>query len=142
MANGIVTTARGFALNLDQLIMQGNRPVGRAAKSTRRSNNYKPNVLNKPKVRGFVPTVGETGATVADVVEVAEATTVVKGDKITSSYSKDNEAKTVTDMTGIKVTKPTRKKASAPVDQVEQKRVEEDEELGNLLDQIETKSDE
>ena len=142
MANGIVSTARGRALNIDELIMGATRKVGPEAKATRVTSHYKPNAANTPKVRGFMPTAGKALPPKIDVdtdQEYSEGVTVTKNDKVASSYNEDKEAKNLSDMTGIKLkVDPNSTRAQIRKAAAESKASGEgDEELGELLDQLE-----
>ncbi len=127
MANGMVTTARGAILNMDELISKGAQPIGAPAKSTRTNAGYTPNTNTTPSVRGFVPTGGTTVPPVMDTQPVTVGDTVIK-----TSFTEDGTATTLNDITGVKV-KAAKKTApkGQPVSNAEA-----DAELGNLLGKL------
>lgn len=133
MVTGIISTARGESLNIDELIMRGRRPVGRAAKSTRENPNYSIAVNNQPKVRGFVPTSIDLSPT---ELEAAELTTIVKTDAIASAYAETGEAKTMSDLTGIRVSKSSDRTARPASDDPSVVTDSTDQALGNLLGKL------
>jgi len=59
MSNGIVTTARGSQLNMDELIHIGERKIKNDDKSTIDGPMYNENDNVKPEMRGFVPSAGK-----------------------------------------------------------------------------------
>ena len=133
MANGIISTARGRLLNIDDLIMQGRRPVGRAAKSTRDTANYTPSPAEPNRIRGFVP-----AAAVSDVpeqnVDDTYVETIPKFDPIASAYTPTGEAQSVSDLTGIMISKSG--KAGKSSTQGAAPRATDDESLGSLLGKL------
>lgn len=139
MSTGIITTARGRALNIDELIQQAERPIGtKDAKSTRNTGNYRPSPRREPNVRGFVPQQGST----ARVTEEAPEEDVPKKTASTKTKSASTSKRTLAEHTKVTV-KQTEKKttdnqkadADKPVD-------EEDEVLGDIMKDMESKKDE
>jgi len=127
MANGMVTTARGAILNMDDLISRGAQPIGKQEKSTRANAGYNPTVNTTPSVRGFVPTGGTTVPPVMDTHPVTVGDTAMK-----SSFTENGTATTLNDITGVKVKaakKPASKGQSAS-------NTAADAELGNLLGKL------
>ena len=107
MPQGYVTTARGESLNMDALKDAANLPLA-LAKQTKTEVPKRDYRARKPiNVRGFQPGAGEH-----KVPEMPEevANTVARlnpGEMpIKTSYTEDGEAKTLADVTGVKV-KPT-----------------------------------
>lgn len=128
MATGMVTTARGVILNLDELIAKGAQPIGKPEKSTRTNAGYNPAENTKPQVRGFVPTGGDATPPVMDQDEP------VMGDvEMKSSFTNDGKAVTLNDLTGVKVTKSATPKAKVnkPISAAK-----DDAELGELLGKL------
>ncbi len=104
MAQGYVTTARGESLNMDALKDAANLPLA-LAKQTKTEVPKRDYRARKPiNVRGFQPSAGEH-----KVQEMPEgvADTVARlnpGEMpIKTSYTDDGEAKTLADVTGVKV---------------------------------------
>jgi hypothetical protein len=125
MPTGIVTTARGAALNIDELIAKGSRPLSPVAKSTRENGNYIPEVA-KPQVRGFVPAAGKSSL---EPTDTPVAKNVPKSTQGTASKASN---KSMSEMTGITLSKSATKKA----DTAKQNEVVEDAELGDLLGKL------
>jgi len=107
MPQGWVTTARGEALNLDALKDAANLPLAKS-KQTKTEVPKRDYRSRKPiNVRGFQPGQGEH-----KIQEMPEgvATTVARLNPnelpIKTSYTDDGEAKSLADVTGVKV-KPT-----------------------------------
>lgn len=102
---GWVTTARGEALNMDELIMKADRPIGfKDAKS-----EVKPKVpLSKRipiNVRGYTPAKGE--ATVPEMPEaVANVLEARQGKEPRRVVIRPGKAETMADLTRIKISKP------------------------------------
>lgn len=138
MPTGIVTTARGDALNLDDLIAKSKRPVGlKEAASTRATANYVPELTNTTKVRGFVPAAGAR----RDDQGVDDETfvpSIPKAGPVISKATPDGGNPSLADLTGVTVSKSTRTRvkaeATSPVAE------EEDSELGSLLDELNDES--
>jgi hypothetical protein len=104
MPQGWVTTARGEALNLDALKDAANLPLVKA-KQTKTEVPKRDYRTRKPiNVRGFQPGTGEH-----KIQEMPEgvATTVARLNPndmpIKTSYTDDGEAKSMADVTGVKV---------------------------------------
>ena len=107
MAQGYVTTARGESLNMDALKDAANLPLA-LAKQTKTEVPKRDYRSRKPiNVRGFVPVAGEH-----KIQKMPEgvASTVARLNPnempIKTSYTDDGEAKSLADVTGVKV-KPT-----------------------------------
>ena len=133
MATGIVTTARGGALNLDDLIQKAKRPIGMVEEKTTRANpNYTASVNNTPQVRGFVPTAGS--AVLEEVLVEQSDTPKAKR----TAKKKAGEAETLADLTSVTVkhNERTRKVAAEAVWETTEKTVEEDTVLGDILDEL------
>ena len=128
MATGIVTTARGASLNLDELIQQANRPIGtKDAASTRANKNFHNAKPNTTKLRGFTPSSGSA------VPQVTKETTVEETPS-SSGKVKNNKPQTLADQTRVTVKKKASSKAVIPDDAVTSK--EEDEVLGDILGEL------
>lgn len=134
MATGTVTTARGMALNIDELIMNASRPIdAKDAASTRESGNYKTPVLNEPKVRGFIPAAGAAVLTSdeEEVVEEAKPTSKRK------AAPKRRTQKSLADMTKVTVKETEEKKAARVAQKAENEpEMEEDETLGDIISEM------
>jgi hypothetical protein len=135
MASGTITTARGLALNIDELIAKAQRPIGlQEAKSTRASPSYNPGQSNTPRVRGFVPAAGSASAPAANTDDETYVPSIPKNDPIVSSFAETGVASSLADLTGIKVSKSSRTRTkTAATDEGEAS----DESLGDLLNQLE-----
>jgi len=127
MATGIITTARGESLNIDELIAKGSRPVEPVAKSTTEATPYRPSA-EQPKIRGFVPTAGTSTLEQTSETPVEEKPTAVRKKKVTKSDKK------ISDETRIVVSKTAKKVSKS--DTVA--KTEEDDELGELLNKLDT----
>lgn len=132
MATGIVTTARGKPLNIDELIQQAQRPIGyKDAASTRENPNYTPAADNTPKVRGFVPAAGESTPPILDDAEAARENAQAKEAKPQGRGAK----KTLAEHTKVTVKKTAKKPTTAKKEAEEVQ--EEDEVLGDILNEME-----
>lgn len=104
MAQGHVTTARGESLNLDALKDAANLPIAKA-KQTKTEVPKRDYSARKPiNVRGFQPGAGEHQ--VQEMPEgVADTVARLNPDEkpMKTSFTEDGEAKSVADVTGIKV---------------------------------------
>jgi len=102
MANSNVVTARGDILNLDNLIMQANRPLNykeEKSESTRQRVDKTP-PLN---IRGYMPSAPSvTMPVIADEIK-----TILSERATASSFSATGVAQSMADLTGIKVEKAT-----------------------------------
>ena len=137
MGTGIITTARGKALNIDELIQQAQRPIGtKDEHSTRETGNFKPTKSNEPKVRGFVPAAGEVEI---KSEEKADEKPKKQRGSVRKVAAKKTDDKTLAEMTAVKVErKAGAKKEEA---QVEETAVsEEDETLGDIMKEMDEKS--
>ncbi len=139
-STGIVTTGRGLALNLDDLIRKAEIPLDyKEGKATKESPAYKPVKDQKPRIRGFIPVHGEASAPVVEeeTVAVQPATP-----KIASAYSEDGTARTLSDITGIRVKETDRTRKIAAEARGEEAAVEisaeEDQVLGDLVKELKT----
>jgi hypothetical protein len=121
MPAGIVSTARGGSLNIDELISKASRPAGPMAKSTQENAHYSPEPA-QPRVRGFTPLAGK--ATLAQETAKPVATK--------ASTTKVAKSKTLAESTGVTLTKTKAKQAPATATPVP----EEDSELGELLGKL------
>lgn len=104
MAQGYVTTARGESLNMDALKDSANLPIA-LAKQTKTEVPKRDYRARKPiNVRGHQPVAG--AHKVPEMPE-AVATTVARlnpnDQPIKTSYTDDGEAKSLADVTGVKV---------------------------------------
>lgn len=127
---GWVTTARGQALNMDDLKMQAERPIGfKDAKS-----EVKPKKLPKRipiNVRGFLPAQGE--AKVPEMPEkVAGVIEARKGKKTARVSVRPAQAESLADITRIKVDKAKFIK-EAPKDGA---RAASEDVLANIMDDL------
>ena len=106
MAQGWVTTARGEALNLDALKDSANLPLAKAkqTKTTVPKRDY--NTRKPINVRGYQPGAGEHKMQEMSE-EVAETVAKLNPDEqpVKSAYAEDGEAKSLADVTGVKVRK-------------------------------------
>ena len=126
---GIITTARGESLNLDDLIAKSKRPIGVQEQNSTIKKKPDPTKRKPLNVRGFVPAQGE-----AKTPKVAE-----EGLRLdppakapVSAFKKGEEAKSVADMTGIRVEKKaTTKKPDVPAAEAAS------EALGDILGSLE-----
>lgn len=139
MSIGTVTTARGMALNIDELITNAQRPVGATDNaSTRETGNYKTPVLNQPKVRGFVPTAGE--AVLEVDAETKEETKAEAPAKKKAAPKKKGQTKTLAEMTQVTVKQTeAQKKAAAAAKEEAEPEMEEDETLGDIISEMDEK---
>lgn len=134
MATGIVSTARGEVLNLDDLIAKAKRPVGlKEAASTRAKPNYSPEASNTPRVRGFVPAAGSRREEDPGIDETFVPSTPKAGPVI-SRVTPEGGNPTLADLTGVTVSKSARLKAKAEAPT--EAPVESDDELGSLLSEL------
>ena len=104
MAQGYVTTARGESLNMDALKDAANLPLA-LSKQTKTEVPKRDYRARKPiNVRGYQPGAGEHK--VPEMPE-AVATTVAKLNPdempVKTSFTEDGEAKSLADVTGVKV---------------------------------------
>lgn len=131
MAKGMITTARGEVLNMDELIARSQAPIGRKAEKSTREAPYQPrSVQPQTRVRGFVPQRGTTETPQADVADApAHATAATKS---------GGDTKSLADMTGVKV-KPTAR-AKALRAKAEDGVNVADEVLGDLLNEMQASS--
>jgi len=107
MAQGWVTTARGEALNLDALKDSANMPLAKAKQTKTEIPKRDYNTRKPINVRGFQPGQGEHK--IQEMPEgVAKTVAKLNPDEqpIKSAYAEDGEAKSLADVTGVKV-KPT-----------------------------------
>lgn len=108
MAQGYVTTARGESLNMDALKDAANLPLvkSKQTKTEVKKRDYR---ARKPiNVRGFQPGAGEHK--VPEMPEaVADTVARLNPDEmpVKTSFTDDGEAKSLADVTGVKVT-PTK----------------------------------
>lgn len=134
MAKGIVTTARGGILNIDELIRMASTPVGKQEVAATRAAPYRPNTDAAPKVRGFVPGQGTgRGPKRPDGVETASG---AEPRNAPSSFKDGAPARNLADFTGVKVRK-SETATAAKADEIAAS-TEEDEVLGNLVSQMKT----
>lgn len=107
MPQGWVTTARGEALNLDALKDAANLPLAKAKQTKTEVPKRDYNTRKPINVRGFKPGAGEH-----QIQEMPDAVTKTVSKRspdeqpVKSAYAEDGEAKTLADVTGVKV-KPT-----------------------------------
>ncbi len=136
-STGIVTTGRGLALNLDELIRKSEIPLGyQEGKSTKEKPAYKPVTDQKPRIRGFIPAHGEASTPV-----VEEEDLIIQSDAppIASSYAEDGTARNLAEITGIRVkeTDQTRRRAAeAKGEEVAEVSAAEEEVLGDLVKEL------
>lgn len=98
-AQGMVTTARGEKLNLDQLIMDRKKPIG--FKETKSEIKAKVKTRKPINVRGFVPARGDAPAPIVpDAPEV-----VAKEIPMPRRSFAQGEASRLADLTGIRMDK-------------------------------------
>lgn len=110
---GMVTTARGEILNLDNLIEQSKRPIGVKDRASEKEKRVVPKKRNL-NIRAFAPSHGE--ANVPEVPEEvqeelrkkAEAQAARTGKPIPSAFRRheDGQAQSMADLTGIRVDEP------------------------------------
>ena len=137
VGTGIVTTGRGMALNLDELIRKSEIPIGyQEGKSTKERPAYKPATDQKPKIRGFIPVHGEASA---PVVEEEDLTIQSKTPVIATSFTEDGTARNLAEITGIRVKETDRIKhrvAKAQSEKDDVVSVVEEEVLGDLIKEL------
>lgn len=107
---GMVTTARGEILNLDNLIEQAKRPIGVKDQASEKQKRVVPQKRNL-NVRAFAPTLGETE--VPEVPEEVQEALRKKNEaedshstkSIPSSFRRheDGRAQSIADLTGIRI---------------------------------------
>jgi len=132
MPTGIITTARGCALNLDELIIQSQRPPTPMKKSTRENAGYKPNESRQPKLRGYVPGAGSATPPVSKDQQEANK-------PVGTSASRTKTDKSLADETGIKVTSKNKRGAAAQTTAKTPAQSETDDELGDLIGKLDKK---
>lgn len=143
MPQGFVTTARGEILNMDQLKTQATMPIAEK-KQPGREIKRKAEPKRKPlNVRGYLPQVGEAKAPeLSDEVRTAMESKKVKptSSTIRASFADDGEAKSLADVTGIKVDKPsaaTKQKVKAALENEKRPAEAASETLGDILSELE-----
>lgn len=135
MATGTVTTARGMALNIDELIMNANRPIDASdTASTRETGHYKTPVLNQPKVRGFVPVAGDA---VLNTTEEGEEETEVKTSSRKKPTTRKRSQKSLAEMTQVTVKETEDQKKTRAAKKAESEpEMDEDETLGDIISEM------
>ena len=107
---GHVTTARGDSLNIDDLIAKSKRPIGLKEDKSTIKKKTKPGSRKQLNVRGFRPAQGEAKPPESEIQEQPEQKKVP-----VSAFNDGKDARSVADMTGIKVEKKaTTKKPDKP----------------------------
>lgn len=100
--SGWVTTARGEALNFDDLIAKSKRPIGTREEKTEIKKRKIPGSKTPLNIRGFQPAQGEATPPVVEVkVDQPKEIPAVP----LSAYNDGKKAESVSDITGIKVRK-------------------------------------
>lgn len=109
MPQGMVTTARGEILNIDELKMKATLPIAKEKQPGNKVNKRNVSKRKPLNVRGFQPGAGEASvpALSEEVQATLDAQTKKKSQTIRASYAADGEAKTLADITGIRVDKPS-----------------------------------
>lgn len=136
MSTGHVITARGEALNLDQLIESAKRPLNHKEAKSEIGVRPTPNTRRSLNVRAFVPPQGRSKAPVAPVVEAPVEPEVPA---IPSRFrrAEDGEAQTLADLTGIRVDTPKTLRVAKEGEQgMDRKELAEGALLNNILGQL------
>ena len=141
MSKGWVTTARGEARNMDALKDSANLPLAKAKQTKTEVPKRNYNTRKPINVRGYQPGQGEH-----KIQEMPEgvANTVAKlnpdEQPIKSSYADDGEAKSLADVTGVKVkaTEGAVKRAKARANEDIAPEEVANEALSGILDELET----
>jgi len=141
MPTGWVTTARGEALNMDALKDSANMPLAKAKQTKTEVPKRNYNTRKPINVRGFQPGRGEH-----QIQEMPEgvAKTVAKlnpdEQPIKSAYAEDGEAKSLADVTGVKVktTEGAIKRAKERANEDIAPEEVANEALSGILDDLET----
>ncbi len=98
---GWVTTARGEALDIDDLIAKSKRPVGTKEAKAEIKKRKIPGSKTPINIRGFQPAQGKAHTPVLETTEVKKEIPVAP----LSSYNDGKKANSTADLTGIKVRK-------------------------------------
>lgn len=105
MSKGWVTTARGEALNLDQLIMDAKKPLGQKEQNSEIKKRVIPQGRRQLNVRGYKPA---GGVEIPEIPEEMKAQIEQRTQKKDTpprkvAYQEGGVAKTHADLTGIKL---------------------------------------
>ena len=105
MSKGWVTTARGEALNLDQLITESKRPPGAKDENTEIKKRVIPQARRQLNVRGYKPS---GGVTVPEMPEEMKAQMEERKQKQPAAprkvaYREGGVAESYADLTGVKL---------------------------------------
>ncbi len=143
MSRGIIATARGMSLNIDELIQQAQRPIGTVdAASTREKPNYTPAVSNTPKVRGFVPGRGTAPAPAHGPEFEGDDMDATVKQKLTKAKPQGaGGKKALAEMTGVTVKETPRIRAAIEAATAQPSvAAEEDEVLGSIISEMDKPS--
>ena len=113
----IVTTARGEQLNMDDLIAKSRKPLD--YKETKAE--VKPRKINRGSpinvMQGYVPGAGEdTPKEIVPESVVEETTSKAASSKKMKSAFTGEEARSMADLTGVKIEKTSRTAANVPAE--------------------------
>jgi hypothetical protein len=136
MSTGHVITARGEALNLDQLIESAKRPLNHKEAKSEIGVRPTPSARRSLNVRAYVPPQGQSKAPVAPVVE-APVEPEAPATPSRFRRAEDGEAQTLADLTGIRVDKATTLRVAKEGEQgVDRKELAEGALLNNILGRL------
>lgn len=142
MPQGFVTTARGEILNMDELKTKSTMPIAdkkQPGREVKKQTLPKRQPLN---VRGYVPQQGEakTPEVPEEIVAAMNKNKSAPSSKtIRSSFTDTGEAKSLADVTGVKVNKPsqaTKEKVKAAMESEQRPSSVSEEALGDILSEL------